>query len=307
MDPLSDVIALVQPESHRVGGFRIGGRWSIRFDALDGVKCYAVTAGCCWLAVEGVDEAAFLETGDCFLLPHGLPFRLCSDLTLPPADWRRYFLGARNGELVLIDDGDVTLVGAHFRLGGPSAALLLDALRPIVHLRSETDRRTLRWVFERMREELADPKPGSFAMARQLASTVLVQVLRLHMQEARGTGWLFALCDRHVGAAITAIHRQPARRWTVQGLAAEVGMSRSSFAARFRRLMGEGPIEYLTRWRMLIAHQGLARGELIGSIAESIGYGSESAFSSAFKRVMGRPPRRRGRDGTLQRGGLEVH
>ena len=146
-----------------------------------------------------------------------------------------------------------------------------------------------------MRQELTDPKPGSVLIAQQLAYVIFVQALRLHLDEGRGVGWLFALSDKQVGAAIAAIHREPERRWTVAALAVEVGMSRSGFAARFRQLVGDGPIEYLTRWRMLLAGRSLARGEPIGSIARSLGYESESAFSTAFKRVMGSTPRHHAR------------
>src|ERR1700685_2072509 len=74
MDPLSDVISLLEPRSYLVGGFEAGGDWSIRFDPFNGIKCYAVTAGACWLAIEGVGEPVLLEEGDCFLLPRGRPF-----------------------------------------------------------------------------------------------------------------------------------------------------------------------------------------------------------------------------------------
>ena len=129
---------------------------------------------------------------------------------------------------------------------------------------------------------------------RQGPSTVrdLVEALRLHLDASRGVGWLFALADRQVGAAIVAIHREPARRWSVATLAAEVGMSRSGFAARFRQLSGDGPIAYLTRWRMLLAGRRLARGDPIGVVGRSLGYESESAFSTSFKRVTGDTPRR---------------
>ena len=192
---------------------------------------------------------------------------------LPPEDWKRHFLGAREGALVKLNDGGgVTVLGGHFQLAGPQAEMLLGMLPPIVHLQSETDRETLRWAFDRMRQELIDPKPGGFLIVQQLAYMIFVQALRLHLDEGTGVGWLFALSDKHVGAAIAAIHREPARRWTVATLALEVGMSRSGFAARFRQLVGDGPIEYLTRWRMLLAGRSLSRGEPIGAIARSLGY-----------------------------------
>jgi AraC-like DNA-binding protein len=296
MDPLSEVISFLEPRSYRVGGFEAGGDWSIRFSAYEGIKCYAVTSGACWIAVEGADEPVLLKRGDCFLLPHGLPFRVASDLALPPDDWLRHFLGSRDGTLVRLNDGGgVTVLGGHFQLAGPQAEMLLGLLPPVVHLQSETDRKTLRWAFDRMRQELVDSKPGSFLIMQQLVYVIFVQALRLHLDEGQGVGWLFALADKHVGAAITAIHREPARRWTVAALAAEVGMSRSGFAVRFRQLVGDGPIEYLTRWRMLLAGRSVLRGEPIGAIARSFGYESESAFSTAFKRVMGSTPRHHAR------------
>ncbi len=296
MDPLSDVISLLEPRSYRVGGFEAGGDWSIRFDPFDGIKCYAVTAGACWLAVEGAGEPVRLERGDCFLLPRGWPFRVASDLALPSEDWKRHFLSSPDGELVKLNDlRGVTVLGGHFQLAGPQLEMLLGKLPPIVHLQRESERETLRWAFDRMGQELIDSKPGSFLILQQLVYMIFVQALRLHLDERNGVGWLFALSDKQVGAAIAAIHREPARRWTVAALAAEVGMSRSGFAARFRQLVGDGPIEYLTRWRMLLARRSLSRGEPVGVIARSLGYESESAFSTAFKRVMGGAPRRHAR------------
>jgi AraC-like DNA-binding protein len=300
MDPLSDVISLLEPKSYRVGGFDAGGEWSIRFGAHDGIKCYAVMSGESWLAVEGLSEPVLLKAGDCFLLPRGWPFRVASDLAIPPDDWQYHFSDPRNGTLVKLNGGGrVTVLGGHFRLTGPQAEMLLGMLPPIVRLRSETDRETLRWAFDRMQQELTDPKPGSVLIAQQLTYMILVQALRLHLDKGKGVGWLFALSDQHVGAAIAAMHREPARRWTVEALAAEVGMSRSSFAARFQQLVGEGPIEYLTRWRMSLAGRGLSRGQSVSTVARSLGYESESAFSTAFKRVMGHPPRRHARLATF--------
>jgi AraC-like DNA-binding protein len=296
MDPLSDVVSFLELKSYLVGGFEAGGDWSVRFGAYEAIKCYAVTSGACWIAVEGAGEPVFLQQGDCFLLPHGRPFRIASDLGLPPDDWQRHFLGSGEGTLVKLNgSGGVTVLGGHFQFAGPQADMLLGMLPPIVHLQSETDRETLRWAFDRMRQELTDLKPGGMLIAQQLACMIFVQVLRLHFDESKGVGWLFALSDKQVGAAIAAIHHEPARRWTVEALAAEVGMSRSGFAARFGQLVGDGPIEYLTRWRMLLAGRSLSRGEPVGVVARSLGYESESAFSTAYKRVMGSTPRRHAR------------
>ena len=200
MDPLSDVISLLEPRSYLVGGFEAGGDWSIRFDPFNGIKCYAVTAGACWLAIEGAGEPVLLEKGDCFLLPRGWPFRVASDLTLPAEDWKRHFLGSRDGELVKLNDSrGVTVLGGHFQLAGPQLEMLLGMLPPIVHLRRESERKTLRWAFDRMGQELTEAKPGSFLIIQQLVYMIFVQALRLHLDERNGVGWLFALSDNRWG------------------------------------------------------------------------------------------------------------
>lgn len=296
MDPLSDIISFLRLRSYLVGGFEAGGSWSVGFDAHEAVKCNAITAGACWIAVEDAGEHVFLQEGDCFMLPRGRPFQIASDLSLPPDDWRRHFLGTEEGALVNLNDGSgVTVLGGHFALSGPQAEILLGMLPPIVHLRGDTEAEMPRWAFERMRQELSDLKPGGILIAQQLASMIFVQALRLYLKDNKGIGWLFALSDQRVGAAIKAIHREPSRRWTVETLATEAGMSRASFAARFRQLVGESPVEYLTRWRMLLAGRSLEHGEPIGAIAHSLGYESESAFRTAFKRVTGTTPRHHAR------------
>jgi AraC-like DNA-binding protein len=296
MDPLSDVLSFLRLTSYRVGGFTAGGDWSLGFDAQANIKCYAVIAGECWVAVGGAEEPIRLQRGHCFLLPHGRPFRVASDLSLPAEDWRPHFLGSPEGALIRLNDGDdVTVLGSHFELGGAQAGVLTGMMPPVVHLHSDRDRETLWWAFDRMRVELTGGRPGSILIAQQLASMIFVQVLRLYLDAGRDVGWLCALSDRHVGAAIAAMHRLPARRWTVAALADEVGMSRSGFAARFGELVGMGPIEYLTRWRMLLAGRALARGEPIGAVGRSLGYESESAFSTAFRREIGETPRRHAR------------
>ena len=296
MDPLSGVLSLLKPRNTMCGGFDGGGEWSFLYPSHEGIKCYAVVSGQCWLAVEGVPEPVQLKAGDCFLLPLGRPFRLASDLALPPVDFRAMISAPLNGRIASWNGGGGCFgVGGFFTLAGEHVDILLEMLPPIVHIRQESDKLALRWSIERMMQELRDPQPGGFLVLQHLAHMLLVQALRAHLAggASGGVGWLFALADPQIGPAIHAMHGDPAHPWTLQELAESVGMSRSSFAQRFKATVGEPPIVYLTRWRMLLAGDRLAdSGEPIAVIALSLGYESESAFSTAFKRVMGCSPRR---------------
>jgi AraC-like DNA-binding protein len=301
MDPLSDVLSLLKPRSYMSGGFDMGGEWAIRFPRHEGIKCYALVSGQCWLCVEGLPDAVRVKSGDCFLLPHGRPFRLASDLALTPVDAHTLFQFPLNGTIRSINGGgDCFGVGGHFALTG-NADILLGVLPPIVHIRKESDKATMHWSLDRMSQELREPQPGGFLVAQHLAYMILVQALRLYVAEGLkgGVGWLFALADKQMSAAISSMHGNPAHNWTVQELAEHTGMSRSTFALKFKETVGVSPIEYLTRWRMLLAGDRLTNsGDPISAIALSLGYESESAFSTAFKRVMGSSPRQysRGRN-----------
>lgn len=299
MDPLSDVMLLLKPRSYSSGGFDAGGEWSVQYPRHAGIKCYSVVFGQCWLCVEGVGDAVRLTAGDCFLLPSGRPFRLASDMALTPVDAHTIYSTARNGGTASYNGGGkFFLVGSHFTLSG-DAGILLGVLPPIVHLQKESDKTALRWCVERMMQELRECQPGGFLVAQQLAYTMLVQALRLHLAEGLrgGVGWLFALADKQMSAAITSMHDAPAHRWTLQELAEHAGMSRSTFAQKFKQRVGASPMEYLTRWRMLLAGDRLMNSsDPISVIAPSLGYESESAFGAAFKRVMGCSPRQYTRD-----------
>ncbi len=296
MDPLSDVLSLLKPRSYMFRGIDVGGQWSIHFPQSDGIKCYAVISGECWLCLEGVSDAVRLTAGDCFLLPRGLAFRLASDTTLTPIDAKSFISSAREGGVACLNGGgDCFGIGGYFAFAGDHADILLGVLPPIIHIRNEADKAALRWCLERLMQELSDPRPGGALIAEHLAHMLLVQALRLHMAEGAsgGIGWLFALADKQMRAAIGAMHADPAHRWTLQALAERAGMSRSAFSLKFKETVGASPMEYLTRWRMLLAGDRLTNSnDPISVIAPSLGYDSESAFSTAFKRVMDCSPRR---------------
>src|SRR5216683_1321300 len=252
MDPLSEVLALMKPQLYVAGGFAVLGDMAIHFPKHQGIKCYAMLAGQCWLVVDGVPEPVLLHAGDCFLLPRGLPFRLATDLSLEPVLYTDAFarLGTRS-EAAGVTEGARYIAGGHFALTGGHSEMILHSLPPIVHIRRESDKAAMRWSLERMREELSDPQPGSSLIAQQLAYMMLMQ-----------------------------------------SLAERVGMSRSVFALRFRETVGATPMEYLTRWRMLLAADRLKNSsDGLSAISQSLGYESESAFGKAFRRIMGCSPR----------------
>ncbi len=295
MDPLSDVLSLLKPRSYVSGGFEVSGSTAIQWPKHDGIKCYAVASGQCWLSVEGVPDAVLLKAGECFLLPPGPPFRLATDLSVTPVASETLHSARNSNSAVSHKQGDACyLVGGHFVLTGSHADILLGSLPPIVHIQREADKAAMRWALERMNEEVRNPKPASSLMAEQLAYIMLVQALRLHLADgaSRGIGLLFALADPQISAAIAGLHDDPGHSWTVQNLAEYVAMSRSTFALRFKEIIGSTPMEYLTRWRMLLAGDRLRNSDdSIYVIASSLGYESQSAFGKAFKRVMGCSPR----------------
>lgn len=295
MDPLSDVLSLLKPRSYLAGGVDAGGDWAVQFPEHQGIKCYAIVSGQCWLSVNDVAQPVRLQAGDCFILPRGRPFRLASALDVEPVDFHSVYQPQSRGAIRTFNGGGGCLiVGGYFILSGDHANLLLKMLPSIVHLQTEPEREALRWSIDRMMQELREEQPGSTLMAQHLAYTMLIQALRLHLAEGikGGVGWLFALADSQMSAAIRAMHDDPAHRWTLQRLAEHAGMSRSVFALRFKEKVGLSPMEYLTRWRMMLAADRLMHsGDPVSVIALSLGYQSESAFSTAFKRVMGCSPR----------------
>jgi AraC-like DNA-binding protein len=295
MDPLSEVLSLLKLRSSMSGGFSLRGDLAICFPQHAGIKCYAVLTGQCWLVVEGVAEPVLLSPGDCFLLPRGLPFRLATDLALEPIPYTAILAQLReSNEVPSVASATHYIAGGYFQFTGNHAETLLRSLPPIVHIRREADKATLRWCLERMREELRNQQPGGSLITQQLAYMMLVQALRLHLTDTGATapGWLSALSDKHMSIAIACIHKDPGYPWTLKMLAERVGMSRSVFAQRFRQIVGVTPMEYLTRWRMLLASERLKdNSEGLSAIAQSLGYDSESAFGKAFRRVMGRSPR----------------
>lgn len=297
MDPLSDILTILKPESYITAGIDAGGEWAIRFGNRPGtIKCHAVTAGACWLVVDGTEAPVRLKAGDCLILPSGRPFTLASDPTLPSVEARDVLAHARPGEVILHNGGgDFAFAGTRFEVDRRKAGALLGTLPPLIHLHETEDRDAMRWCITQMMTEMQAGRPGGTLAARHLAHLMLLQAFRLHLsRQADGrVGLLYALADLHLGKAIEAMHADPGHRWTLAELASRAGLSRSIFAQRFRERVGETPISYLAQWRMMLARDRLTDGqESLGMIANALGYESENAFNTAFRRIIGCSPRR---------------
>ncbi len=258
-----------------------------------------------WLLADGRRHGyGRLTVGDCIILPSGRPFTLASDQALHPALAQDVLADAQPGDVILHNGGgDFAFIGARFEVDSRKAGTLLGTLPPLIHLHEAEDRASLRWCITQMMTEMRGGRPGGMLAARHLAHLVLLQAFRLHLsrQASDRVGLLYALADLQLGRAIEAMHADPAHRWTLAELAIRAGLSRSIFAQRFRERVGETPIGYLARWRMVLARERLtAGGEPLSTIARELGYESENAFNTAFRRIIGCSPRRYARAEALK-------
>ncbi len=159
----------------------------------------------------------------------------------------------------------------------------------MVHLTNPAENVALCWTLQQMTEELQHPRPGSVVVAHSLARMMFVQAVRIYIEECArdNLGGLSALADVQISSAISSMHHEPAYAWTVEKLAQRVGMSRAAFASRFKSTVRQLPIEYLTRWRVLLAEDKMVNTtDSIAAIARSLGYESTSAFGKVFRNIL---------------------
>ena len=296
VDPFSDILRLANAESVVSGGFTAGGSWAIRFPAFDKLKFSALIRGACRLLVDGEERPVRIEAGDVILLSVWRSFVLGSDLDLVPVEAASVF-SHHVGEVVRLGGGDECLqIGGFIRLDPASGGLLSDVLPPLIHVRAASPRATvLRWLLDQLVHERVAELPGASLASAQLAQLLFIQILRAHL-EASGdlaAGWLRALGDQGIAPALRLMHGDPARSWKLEELAKAAAMSRTTFMVRFRSAAGVPPLTYLLHWRMRLAERALRSKDLpMSDLALSLGYTSESAFSHAFKRIVGMAPKR---------------
>lgn len=306
-DPLGEALHFLRMSGTFYGRSELTAPWGLWLPPMDGcIWFHVVTSGSCWLEVEGREPLA-LRPGDFALVPHGEGHRLWSEQGVPtptvtelPQDYvsDRYSILRYGG-----GGAAVSLVCGAVRCDHPAARDLIALLPRTIHLDASSSAPHTEWMHSSLRFMAAEARalrPGGETVITRLSDVLVIQAIRSWIEHdpAARTGWLGALHDPQIGRALTLVHRDPSRDWTVASLAAELSMSRSAFAARFTQLVGEPAMQYVTRWRMHVAIDRLREdGVTVSQLAGRLGYRSEAAFSRAFKRIVGVPPgaiRRRG-------------
>ncbi|MDQ7802418.1 AraC family transcriptional regulator [Amycolatopsis sp. A133] len=295
-DPMVGVMGLLRPRAVVPAPLHAASPWAVRFAPFPHVKLGVVVDGRCWLTLDG-HEPLLLEEGDFYLLGHPPQYTLSSSrdavsalsaATLPPNTTGRGFrIGTEAGE-------DSYTCSVDFTFDAGDTSMLLDVLPRVVHVRAGDPRGALFMNLASLLVfEIESPSVGRSLVLEHLAQIILVHMLRAHAGNTdQPGGWLAALADDGIGAALRAMHEDVSRRWTLAELA-EIGrMSRSAFAAAFKARVGTPPLTYLIKWRMTLARDALRNGSLSNSeLAAATGYESESAFSTAFRREVGSSPR----------------
>lgn len=297
MDPLEDVFRSMRVESALYGRLEATAPWAVRFPGDGRIKFCLVARGACWLSVEGERLPLALRSGDCFVLTDGRSFSVADDPATPPVpctDVLRDGPGA--GRLLAFGGGGAaaTLIAGWFAFDGHGGQPLFDQLPPVLHVRMDEERaRALQATLDLLALETSENALGAGIVTKRLADIIFVQAVRTYVRSTgfQQVGWLAALSEPKLGAALRAMHEQIARAWTVDELASISGMSRSAFAAAFRERVGEAPHAYLTRWRMYKAGCLLRGGRLsLAQAAKAVGYQTDSAFNRIFRRHYGVTP-----------------
>jgi len=298
VDPLSEVIGLLRPRAVFTKGISGAGRWGVRY-ADSGHPSFAIVIeGSCRLAVDGQPPLT-LEAGDFVLLPTTPGFTMTGlepvvpTLVDPGLAVTADDKGGGDGEVRHgRQDGppDMRMLGGYFVFDSEDAGLLVSLLPGQVHVRGVEQ---LSVLVRLLIEEAAALHAGRDLVLTRLIEILLVESLRQTQTPDAPAGLLRGLGDARLAEAIRQMHAEPARSWTIVELAKEAALSRSAFFDRFQRSVGVPPMEYLLAWRMALAKDMLRREQTdIAEVAERVGYGSASTFSTAFSRHVGQPPGR---------------
>ena len=297
-DPLGEALHFLRMSGVSYCRSDFTSPWGLFLPYAEGCARFHLVVSGAAILREGVTDQK-LEAGDLVLLPHGDEHSLMDDLASPVARLEDLECEHQNERYCLFRQGGggarTHLVCVNVRFDHPAAYQLIAQLPRIIHV-STANSHEMEWLDPILRfigSKAKSLRPGGDTILTRLADILIIQTIRwwIENQSTVQPGWLAALRDLRIGRAITLIHREPARPWTVGSLAAEVAMSRSSFAERFTKTLGEPVMHHVARWRMYTALTVLRQENVdIGELATRLGYTSEAAFNRTFKRVIGITP-----------------
>ena len=297
-DVLTDVMEQVRLEGTVYFSADLHAPWGISIVRSGRAPFYAVASGECELQVGRRGPVRRVRAGDFVLLPNAAPHIVRSDsgaLVVPFDSWLQAHPMDRRGGTRHAGPGAATrVIGGFFSVDPLRINPLFGARPASIHLRG-ADPRVRQLLLPTLRlveAEIAAGSLGARTVLRRLADVLFIQAVRLHAESETGVaGWLRGLADPRVGRALMLLHERYAEPWTLETLAREVGTSRTLLAVRFRELVGEPPMAYLTRWRITRAANLLHGARLpLARLAEQVGYQSDAVFSKAFRRVTGQAP-----------------
>ncbi len=298
IDPLGEVLHFLRMNGVYYCRSELTAPWALALPAAFGcVSFHVVVDGRCHVEVEG-SEPLVLVRGDLALVTFVDGHRLASEVGVPNACDKVKIESVSERYTIMRHGGGgaaTTLVSGAVRFAHPAARHLLKLLPKVIRVAAMAPPQSdwMQSILQLMADEARVLKPGGETVITRLADILVIQAVRSWIEHdpAAQTGWLRALQDPRIGRAITLIHRDPARAWTLASLANEVAMSRSAFSARFTELVGEPAMQYVARWRMHVAVTWLHEDNVgLGDMAARLGYQSEAAFSRAFKRFVGVSP-----------------
>ncbi|MGE8320483.1 MAG: AraC family transcriptional regulator [Comamonas sp.] len=296
-DPLTEVVALLQPRAVLANVISGKGDWAVRYAEYGHPGFCILLEGSCLLAVDG-HAPITLGEGDFVLLPATPPFTLSSFAPAPPVFIDPKQMPGGQGERRHGDPTgapDMRSLGGAFMFDRADPGLLVSLLPPVVHVRGSA---RLAQLVQMVGDEYAGQQPGCDYMLSRLAGMLLIEALRSTTAGSAPPGLLRGLGDARLAAALQQMHAHVDRAWTVAELAEAAALSRSAFYDRFTRTVGMAPMEYLLAWRMEIAKQLLRHGQRpVAEVAERVGYACASTFSVAFSRRVGQTPSRYARQG----------
>jgi len=288
MDALAAIVTLLRPQTVLSKIVRGGGRWGVRYSAFGQPSFALVLKGPCWLAADKV-PAIILGTGDFILFPATPGFTLASDPEVTPKSMEPVPPDPHVEEVIHGDsttEPSVSLLGGWFAFDPINASMLVDMLPKMLHIRA-TDPAIdgVAPIVELIKRETREMRAGQSLVLTRLIEILLVEALRSAPADLHTTGLLAGLYDPQLAAALRGIHTQSAHPWTLVTLARQAGMSRSSFAERFARVIGMTPLNYLLKWRIAVAKNMLVSEQMsVTDTALAVGYQSASGFSTAFSR-----------------------